>query len=283
MDSSRASERPWLKAYPGHVDWAAPISEEPVIEVFDRVAARHGGRPCIEFLGKTYSYRRVSELVNRAAAGFQALGVGRGVRVGLLLPNTPYFVICYYAILKAGGTLVNFNPLYVAEEIARQIQDSQTRIMVTLDLRMLLPKASAALGTTGLKQVVVCPMADILPFPKNYLFAFVRRGEVARVPNDGRHLQFSELIDNPGTPTAVAAGSASTPAARRSACSTGGRPTPAGIRSIRSAADGCCGRCWGSAIRVAVPTTWPYGNCTTCGHSSCWRSATERWCSLSSG
>ena len=204
MELSRASERPWLKSYPGHVDWATPISEEPVTAVFDRVVARHGERRCIEFLGKTYSYRRVGELVDRAAAGLQALGVERGVRVGLLLPNAPYFVICYYAILKAGGTVVNFNPLYVAEEIARQIEDSRTRIMVTLDLRLLLPKASAALETTGLKQVVVCPMADILPFPKNYLFAFVRRGEVARVPNDGRHLQFSELIDNRGAATPVA-------------------------------------------------------------------------------
>ena len=93
--SAKASERPWLKAYPGHVDWAAPISEEPVTQVFDRVVARHGDRLCIDFLDKTYSYRRVGELVARAAKGFQMLGVGRGVKVGIMLPNTPYFVICY--------------------------------------------------------------------------------------------------------------------------------------------------------------------------------------------
>jgi long-chain acyl-CoA synthetase len=196
--SAQALERPWLKTYPGHVDWATPISEEPVTQVFDRVVARHGDRLCIDFLDKTYSYRRVGALVERAAKGFQMLGVGRGVKVGLLLPNTPYFVICYYAILKAGGTVVNYNPLYVAEEVERQVADSETQVMVTLDLRVTLPKASAALDTAGLKQVVVCPMADILPFPKNYLFAFARRGEVARVPKDGRHLRFSELIDNDG-------------------------------------------------------------------------------------
>jgi long-chain acyl-CoA synthetase len=181
--SAKASKRPWLKAYPEHVDWATPISEEPVTQVFDRVVARHGDRLCIDFLDKTYSYRRVGELVKRAAKGF---------------------VICYYAVLKAGGTVVNFNPLYVAEEIERQIADSETQIMVTLDLRAMLPKVSAALDTTGLKQVVVCPMADILPFPKNYLFAFVRRGEVARAPRDGRHLRFAELIDNDAEPAPVA-------------------------------------------------------------------------------
>jgi long-chain acyl-CoA synthetase len=189
---------PWLEAYPEHVDWAVPISEEPLTAVFDRAVARYGARPCVDFLGKTYSYRQVGDLVDRATKGFQALGVGRGVHVGILLPNTPYFVICYYAVLKAGGTVVNFNPLYVAEEIARQIEDSETRIMVTLDLEILLPKASAALDRTGLKQVVVCPMAEILPFPKDLLFRLFRRGETAELPGDGRHLRFAELTANDG-------------------------------------------------------------------------------------
>ena len=189
---------PWLESYPEHVDWAAPISEEPLTATLDRAVERHGRRSCIDFLGKTYTYRRVGDLVDRAASGFQALGVARGVQVGILLPNTPYFVICYYAVLKAGGTVVNFNPLYVEEEIERQIEDSQTQIMVTLDLGILLPKVSAALDKTGLKQVVVCPMADILPFPKNLLFAVLKRGETARVPKDGRHLRFADLVANDG-------------------------------------------------------------------------------------
>jgi long-chain acyl-CoA synthetase len=196
--SAKAAEMPWLKAYPEHVDWAVPISEEPLTAVLDRAVERYGARPCVDFLGKTTSYRQVGELVDRAAKGFQALGVGRGVHVGLLLPNTPYFVICYYAVLKAGGTVVNFNPLYVEEEIARQIEDSETRIMVTLDLEILLPKASAALETTGLKHVVVCPMAEILPFPKNLLFRLFKRGETADPPGDGRHLRFAELVANDG-------------------------------------------------------------------------------------
>jgi long-chain acyl-CoA synthetase len=194
---------PWLKSYPEHVDWAVPISEEPLTRVLDQAVERFGARPCIDFLGKGYSYRQVGDLIDRAAKGFQALGVGRGVQVGILLPNTPYFVICYYAVLKAGGTVVNFNPLYVEEEIAHQIEDSGTSIMVTLDLRILLPKVSAALEKTGLKQVVVCPMADILPFPKNLLFALLKRGETARPPRDGRHLRFADLTANDGAFEAV--------------------------------------------------------------------------------
>ena len=192
------STKPWVKAYPTDIAWDQPLAAAPVTEGFDQSVARFSERPCLDFLGRSYSYREVDGLVRHAAKGFQALGVGRGVKVGLLLPNTPYFVICYYAVLKIGGTLVNFNPLYTAEEVARQIADSETRIMVTLDLRLLLPKVTAALGSSGLDKIVVCPMADILPFPKNYLFAVARRGEVARLPKDGHHLPWDKVIDNDG-------------------------------------------------------------------------------------
>ncbi len=188
----------WLASYPDRVDWAAPISEEPLTEAFDRTVASHGERPCIDFLGKVTSYREIGGLVNRAAKGLQELGVSRGVHVGLLLPNTPYYVICYYAILKVGGTVVNFNPLYVQEEIDHQVADSQTRIMVTLDMQALLPKASAARAKTGLERVVVCSMAQALPFPKNLLYPITRRKDVARVPKDGHHLDFAALIANDG-------------------------------------------------------------------------------------
>jgi long-chain acyl-CoA synthetase len=196
--SQSAATAPWLASYPDGIDWAAPISEEPLTVAFDRTVASHGEWRCIDFLGKMYSYREIGALVNRAAKGLQELGVSRGVNVGLLLPNTPYYVICYYAILKAGGTVVNFNPLYVQEEIDRQVEDSQIRIMVTLDLQALLPKASAARAKTGLERVVVCSMAQALPFPKNLLFPVAKRKDVARMPKDDHHLDFAALIANDG-------------------------------------------------------------------------------------
>ncbi|MEM7225472.1 MAG: long-chain fatty acid--CoA ligase [Pseudomonadota bacterium] len=193
-----AGDRPWLSAYPEHIAWDAPLPLAPVTDGFDRTVEKFSNRPCLNFLGKSYSYQDVDNLVRRAAKGFQALGVKRGVKVGLLLPNTPYAVISFYAILKAGGTVVNMNPLYTAEEIEHLVADSGARIVVTLDLRLMLPKVSAALEATSLEKVVVCHMADILPFPKNYLFAVARRGEVARVPKDGLHILWSSVIDNDG-------------------------------------------------------------------------------------
>jgi long-chain acyl-CoA synthetase len=185
-------------AYPAGVDWSTPISEAPLTEAFDHSVALYGSNICVEFLGRKYSYEEIGDLVERAAKGLQDLGVGKGVRVGLLLPNSPYAVICYYAVLKAGGTVVNFNPLYVAEEIERQIQDSETRIMVTMDLRLTLPKVSTSLGRTSLERVVVCSMAEALPFAKSSLFRFLGRGRIAELPEDGLHVAFAELTDNDG-------------------------------------------------------------------------------------
>ncbi len=185
-------------AYPAGVAWSAAISEAPLTEALDRSVALYGSNACVEFLGRKYSYEEIGGLVERAAKGFQGLGVGKGVRVGLLLPNSPYAVICYYAVLKAGGTVVNFNPLYVAEEIERQIQDSGTRIMVTMDLRLTLPKVSTSLGRTSLERVVVCSMAEALPFAKSSLFRFLGRGRIAELPEDGLHVTFADLTDNDG-------------------------------------------------------------------------------------
>ena len=203
-EAAAAAEMPWLASYPEGIDWAAPISDEPLPLAFERTVELHGAAPCIDFLGKAYSYREIGDLVRRAATGLQSLGVGSGVRVGILLPNTPYFVIFYYAILKTGGTVVNFNPLYVEEEIERQIEDSGTKIMVTLDLEILLPKVSAALAKTALECIVVCPMAGILPFPKNLLFSLLKRREVAAVPAGAGHLRFADLLDNDGACRPVA-------------------------------------------------------------------------------
>ncbi|MDA8229759.1 MAG: long-chain fatty acid--CoA ligase [Magnetospirillum sp.] len=182
----------------------SPLPLRPVHALVDEAAARHGKRPAIDFLGKRYSYARLAALVARAARGFQFLGVRKGVRVGLCLPNCPYFVISYYAVLKAGGTVVNFNPLYAEPELRRQIDDSGTVLMVTLDLKPIYPKVAAMLDTSALERVVICSMAAILPPGKSLLFAALRRSEMADIPADLRHIPFARLIANDGSVREVA-------------------------------------------------------------------------------
>ncbi len=181
-----------------HVDWTTPIAVRPVPAILDEAVARFAGRPAIDFLGRHTTYAELGRLVDRAARGFQQLGVRKGVKVGLCLPNTPCFVICYYAILKAGGTVVNYNPLYVERELRHQLEDSGTTIMVTLDIKQIYPKVAAMLDSSCLERIVLCRMADFLPSVQGLLFSVLRRSQVAHVPDDLRHVPFPRLLANDG-------------------------------------------------------------------------------------
>jgi long-chain acyl-CoA synthetase len=174
----------------------APIS---LTAMFEQAVARFGDRPAIDFFGRKFTYAELGRRVDRAALGFQKLGVTQGTRVGLCLPNTPYFVIAYYAILKAGGIVVNFNPLYVEREIAQQIEDSGTKIMVTLDVKKIYPKIAGMLDKTCLERIVVGSMRGSLPFTKGLLFGLFKSAELAKIPKDPRHVRFSELVAARGT------------------------------------------------------------------------------------
>ena len=192
------TDHSWLKSYPEGVDWDMPIPAKPLFTLLDDAVARFPQRPCIDFLGRIYTYGELDVLVDRAASGLQGLGVEKGTKVGLFLPNCPQFVICYYAILKAGGTVVNYSPLYSEPELLQQIEDSQTDIMVTLNLTALYPKAQAMLEQSRLKLLVVGTMSEVLPFPKNWLFPLVKRRDIVRAPNDASHVPFGELLNNEG-------------------------------------------------------------------------------------
>ncbi|WP_430471720.1 long-chain-fatty-acid--CoA ligase [Thalassospira lucentensis] len=176
------------------VDVSSPVYTCPVHEIFDRAAARFPNRPCIDFLGRIYDYKTIKDQIDRAAEGFKQLGIRKGDKVGLCLPNTPYYVVCYYAILKCGGVVVNFNPLYAKREIAYQIEDSGCRLMVTLNLKQIYPKVAACLDQTCLKRIVVCEMSDILPPIKSVLFSLFKRSELADVPTDLRHIAYDRVI-----------------------------------------------------------------------------------------
>lgn len=196
--SPSLSANPWLKSYPPEVDWAAELPSKPLYSLLDDAAALHASRPCIHFHGRQFTYSEIKSLSDRAAKGLAAAGFKPGMKLGLFLPNCPYFVVFYFAGLKAGGTIVNFNPLYAEDEIARQIEDSGTDFMVTLDLGILLPNLAAMFDRTALKRVVVCSLAEQLPPVAGLLFRIAKRRELASVPRDGRYILGRRLLNNDG-------------------------------------------------------------------------------------
>ena len=141
--------------YPAGISWSDPFEILAVPALLERSVERYGTRPCLDFLGRKFTYAEIGALVGRAARGLQDLGLKPGERVGLFLPNCPYAVIMLFAVLKAGGTVVNFNPLYADHEVRHQIDDSGARFMVTLDHVSTYPKLSAMFGRSCLEKIIV--------------------------------------------------------------------------------------------------------------------------------
>ncbi|HVJ56033.1 MAG TPA: long-chain fatty acid--CoA ligase [Aliidongia sp.] len=190
-------------SYPANISWSDPFEIVPVPALLDRSVARYGARPCLDFLDRKFTYEEVGQLVDRAARGLQNLGLGKGDRVGLFLPNCPYAVIMLFAVLKAGGIVVNFNPLYAPREVRHQIEDSVVRFMVTLDLPALYCKLAPMLDGTALEKIILCPMQGVLPFPQSMLYPLLRRADIVKIPADGRHVTFEALTADRAAPAPV--------------------------------------------------------------------------------
>jgi long-chain acyl-CoA synthetase len=196
---------PWIKSYPPEVDWAAELPLKPLYSLLEDAAALHEARPCVEFRGRQFSFAEIKLLTDKAARGLTDAGFKPGMKLGLFLPNCPYFVVFYYAGLKAGGIIVNYNPLYAEDEIARQIENSETDFMVTLDLAILLNKFSSMFERTKLKRIIVCSLAEQLSTVAGLLFRTAKWRDIAAVPRDAHYIQGRHVLNNDGdfTPVSV--------------------------------------------------------------------------------
>jgi long-chain acyl-CoA synthetase len=175
-----------------------PLEALAVPTLLDRSAATFPDHPAISFAGRRWTYAQLAALVERATAGLQRLGLQPGDRVGLCLPNTPYFVILYYAALKAGLVVVNYNPLYVTRELRHQIEDSRTTTMVVPNLAMIYDKV---VDIAALERIIVCPFADVLPAIKGLAFSVLKRDMIARPTFGERIIPYRRIIA-PGAPSA---------------------------------------------------------------------------------
>jgi long-chain acyl-CoA synthetase len=191
-------EAVWRSAYRHPTPWDTAFPPESLVDLFEASATAHPNAPLIEFLGRTYSYAETRDGANRVACGLKALGYGPGDRIGLFLPNVPHYLAAYYGVLKLGATVVNFSPLYTADELAHQVADSGTRVLFTLSATALLPTALEVLDKSALERLVVGSVAGALPGAKSLFYRLFRGSEVAKRPLDDRILAFSKLIHNDG-------------------------------------------------------------------------------------
>lgn len=193
----------YKKAYPAGIQWNTPIPSYPVFDMLENTVKKYGSRPAFDFLNFKMTWDEVYEASIRLARSLQDRGIGKGRRVGLFLPNCPYFLIAYYAVARTGATVVNYNPLYSEKELIHQINDSGTDTMITTDLALLYDKMKKMSGVTCLEHMIVCKFTDILPFPKNILFPLLKKKDMAVIDDDSSVVWYHDLIDHDKTPASV--------------------------------------------------------------------------------
>lgn len=172
--------RPWFKHYDSQVPRHLTYPHIPLYCLLDETAAKNPASPCTTFFGKRLTYQQIKEYSDGLAASICNLGVRKGDRVVLLLPNSPQFLIAYYGLLKAGAVVVPLNPLSAERELEFYLTDSGAEVVITIPL--FVNKVLMIKGKTPLKQIVFSRLADFLPFPLNLIqglleYRLVRRGE----------------------------------------------------------------------------------------------------------
>ena len=188
----------WRTAYRHPTAWDQRFAPLSLPDMFEATAKRVPNAWLIDFMGRKYSYAETLNGIHRAACGLARLGIGKGDSVGLYLPNVPHYVAAYYGALKCGATVVNFSPLYTGAELEAQVEDSGTRILVTLSARALLPTALEVLAKSSLERLVVGSVAGALPPAKSLLYRLLKAKEIVARPDDPRVSAFSDLIANDG-------------------------------------------------------------------------------------
>ena len=134
------NQKPWLEQYPAEIPATLDYQKIPVQEYLKKTAKEYPDKTAIHFMGKEMDYRQLHEASCKFAGYLQSLGITKGDRVAIMLPNTPASVISFYGILLAGGIVVQTNPLYTERELEYQMKDSGAKVIISLDI--LFPRIS---------------------------------------------------------------------------------------------------------------------------------------------
>ncbi len=188
----------WNRNYLHPVKWDQQFPALALHDMFFQSAERMGRAAMADFMGRKYSYAEMAATVRRVARGLQDKGIGKGDQIGLFLPNVPQYIAAYYGALAAGATVVNFSPLYTVDELAHQVADSGTSILITVSAAALLPTAMKVLDNSSLKELIVGSVSEALPKAKGWAYRLFKRNEIVTLPSDSRVSSYAELIANSG-------------------------------------------------------------------------------------
>jgi long-chain acyl-CoA synthetase len=189
-------ERRWLNSYPNEIPGHLDYDIKPLFAYLESAAEEKKDNTAVHFLGKTLTFGELYESSLRFAHSLTTLGVKKGDRVAIMLPNCPQAVIAYYGTLLFGGIVVQTNPLYTERELRHQLSDSGAKVIISVDL--LFGRISAVRSDTSIEHVIITSIKDYLPFPKNIIYPFVQKRQnpsvVVSISYNHEVHSFTELL-----------------------------------------------------------------------------------------
>ncbi|GLB58434.1 AMP-binding protein [Cytobacillus sp. NCCP-133] len=199
-----AEAKPWLEQYPAEIPSTLSYPSQPVQDYLKQAADEFPEKIAIHFMGKEFTFEYVYNTSLKLAAYLQSIGIEKGDKVAIMLPNTPQSVISYYGILMAGGVVVQTNPLYMERELEYQMKDSGAKAIITIDI--LYPRVSKVMPQTDIEHIIVTAIKDFLPFPKNLVYPFIQKkqyGIVVNVRHEGHNHLLTEILKRPFEPLKI--------------------------------------------------------------------------------
>ncbi len=199
------ASKPWLQHYDPGVNEHLAYPDASLAGLFDQIVRKHGARTATKFIlryvaggklmvGGSMTYQQLAKRVDRMAASLHAMGLRKGERLAVMLPNSPHFVITFLACMKLGVIVVNTNPTYTSRELKHQLKDSGAVAIVLLNL--FYPRLQECIAETAVKHTVVAYVYDTLSFPSNTLVRSKQQKEpdwVAPSARSGLHM-FADLV-----------------------------------------------------------------------------------------
>jgi len=177
-------EKPWYSLWPKVYPRSLRYYEGNVVDFLDASAKRFPERPAIIFMDRAMTFRELCDQSRRLASALTHMGVQKGDRVALFMPNCPQFAVAYYGVLRLGAIVTMCSPLNSEAELRHQLNDAGAETLITLKLNLLIDKLMAVKAETGLKRVIVSGIDDVLPSLKKYGFLLLKRKDIAPLKAD---------------------------------------------------------------------------------------------------
>lgn len=175
------TEKPWLELYPKETAKNVYYKAETLPQLLRNAAKEYPKHKAVHFMGKELTFKQTYQKSSKLAAYLQSIGVNKGDRVAVMLPNIPQTVISFYAIMLAGAIVVPVNPLYKEREIEFILNDAGAKVIITLDI--LYNRVKNVQEMTSIEQILVTSISEFLPFPKNLVYPYIQKKEHGIIPS----------------------------------------------------------------------------------------------------